>query len=282
MAADEVTAPGGGTKDSPGAADQAAVKPDAPPAKPKASDLLKERAAAARLSRSRSTALSPQAAMPQKVRDGGQTPAEPVAPAKPAASANPTALTEPAAPAARAPRRAVKDRSVGERPAAPPLARGRRNAASKGATQARRTRPSDILEPVVPIAKDTAKAGSWTEYLVLFLRVMAAVTLMEGLYHWTALCGIGAPTGAGFEAHTIAWRAATVFFAVIDLVAGVGLWLAAAWGAVVWLTAVVSMAVVEVFFPLVYGGSIYIVLVELMLVAVYLTLAIVAARERPA
>ena len=61
----------------------------------------------------------------------------------------------------------------------------------------------------------------------------------------------------------------------------VGLWLAAAWGAVVWLTAVVSMAVVEVFFPQVYGGSIFIVLIETTLLAVYLWLAIFAAREQP-
>jgi hypothetical protein len=72
-----------------------------------------------------------------------------------------------------------------------------------------------------------------------------------------------------------------VFFAVIDLVAAVGLWLAAAWGAVVWLTAVVSMAVVEVFFPQVYGGSIFVVLVESSLLAVYLWLAIFAARGQP-
>ena len=73
-----------------------------------------------------------------------------------------------------------------------------------------------------------------------------------------------------------------MFFAVIDLVAAVGLWLAAPWGAVVWLTSVVSMAVVEVFFPQVYGGSIFIVLVEVTLLGLYLWLAILAARERPA
>ena len=69
-----------------------------------------------------------------------------------------------------------------------------------------------------------------------------------------------------------------MFFAVLDLVAAVGLWLAAAWGAVVWLTSVVSMAVVELFFPQVYGGSIFIVLVEMALLAVYLLLAILSAR----
>lgn len=79
----------------------------------------------------------------------------------------------------------------------------------------------------------------------------------------------------------MAWQSATVFFAVIDLVAAVGLWLAAAWGAVVWLTSVVSMVVVEVFFPNVYGTSILIAIVEMGLLCLYLWLAIHAARERP-
>jgi Family of unknown function (DUF6163) len=146
-------------------------------------------------------------------------------------------------------------------------------------SQRRPTRPSDMLEPV-RVGKATG--GTWTEYLVLFLRLMAAVSLIKGLYHWAEVCGIGAPADQGFQAHTIPWQTATVFFAVLDLVAAVGLWLAAAWGAVVWLTSVVSMAVVEVFFPQVYGGSLFIVLVEMTLLGVYLWLAICSARERPA
>lgn len=137
-----------------------------------------------------------------------------------------------------------------------------------------------MLEPV-RAGKPVNAAGSWATYLVFFLRLMAAVSLVKGLYHWAAVCGIAAPADAGFEAHTIAWQTATVFFAVIDLVAAVGLWLAAPWGAVVWLTSVVSMAVVEVFFPQVYGGSMVIVLVEGTLLCIYLWLAIFAARERP-
>lgn len=148
-------------------------------------------------------------------------------------------------------------------------------------SQRRPARPSEMLEPV-HAGKAADAAGSWAEYLVLFLRIMAAASLVKGLYHWAAVCGIGASADGGFEAHTVAWQTATVFFAVIDLVAAVGLWLAAAWGAVVWLTAVVSMAVVEVFFPRVYGGSLFIVLVEATLLCVYLWLAICAAREQPA
>jgi len=141
------------------------------------------------------------------------------------------------------------------------------------------TRPSDLIEPV---KAEGAAQGTWTEYLVIFLRIMAAVSLVKGLYHWSQVCGIGASPDQAFQMHKLSWQSATVFFAVIDLVAAVGLWLAAAWGAVVWLTSVVSMAVVELFFPSVYGGSVFIVLTEMGLLAVYLWLAICSARERPA
>lgn len=143
----------------------------------------------------------------------------------------------------------------------------------------RGTRPSDLIEPVR--TKAPAR-GTWTEYLVLFLRVMAAVSLVKGLYHWSQICSIGAAPDQAFEMQSMAWRSVTVFFAVIDLVAAVGLWLAAPWGAVVWLTSTVSMAMVELFFPGVYGGSAFVVLTEIGLLGVYLWLAIIAARERPA
>src|SRR4051812_50208660 len=84
---------------------------------------------------------------------------------------------------------------------------------------------------------------------------MAVLSMAKGLYHWAVVSGVAGPPD-GFEYQPTPWQTATVFFAVIDLVAAVGLWLAAAWGAVVWLTASVSMAAVEVFFPQVYGGRV--------------------------
>jgi hypothetical protein len=136
------------------------------------------------------------------------------------------------------------------------------------------------LEPV-HAGEDQAPPGRWTARLVLFLRMMAGLSLLKGLYHWALVCGVGAGPESGFEAHSMAWQTATVFFAVIDLVAAVGLWLTAAWGAVVWLTAVISMVAVQLLFPQVYGGGMLIVLLEAGLLAVYLWLALQAARERP-
>ena len=116
---------------------------------------------------------------------------------------------------------------------------------------------------------------------MLFLRVMAGVSLLKGLYHWALIVGVGQGTFSAFEVSSAAWQAASMYFAVIDLVAAVGLWLAAAWGGVVWLTATISMAAIELFFPQVYGGRIWVVLIELAMLVAYFSLAIAAARERP-
>src|ERR1700730_19465117 len=75
----------------------------------------------------------------------------------------------------------------------------------------------------------------WTGRLGVFLRAMAVLSMLKGLYHWAAVCGIIGEEG-GFEAHIQSWQATTVFFAVIDLVAAVGLWLGAPGGGVIWLT----------------------------------------------
>lgn len=136
------------------------------------------------------------------------------------------------------------------------------------------------LEPVHEHEGDHS-IGRWTRRLVLFLRVMAAISMFKGLYHWTRVCGIGFGPTQPFENQSIAWQTATVFFAVIDLVAAVGLWLAAAWGAVIWLTAVASMLAVEIFFPQVFGGGWLTGLLEGGLLALYLWLALKSAQEHP-
>jgi hypothetical protein len=136
------------------------------------------------------------------------------------------------------------------------------------------------LGPVHEHAGDPG-IGRWTRWLVLFLRVMAAVSLIKGLYHWSRVVGIGVEPNEIFEFHSIAWQTATVFFAVLDLVAAVGLWLAAAWGAVIWLTAVASMLAVEIFFPQVFGGGMLTGGLEGTLLALYLWLALKSAQEQP-
>ena len=105
------------------------------------------------------------------------------------------------------------------------------------------TEQRKMLDPVQAGEDEGARTDRWSSRLVLFLRVMAALALLKGLYHWAIVCGFLSPSDATFEDSATPVQSATVFFGVIDLVAAVGLWLAAPWGAVVWLTSVISMVV---------------------------------------
>jgi hypothetical protein len=139
-----------------------------------------------------------------------------------------------------------------------------------------------MSDPMTAIDRETERPteGRWTVALIWFLRSVAGLSMAKGLYHWSVVIGVGDGPGSSFEASPAAFQAATIFFAVIDLVAAVGLWLAAAWGGVVWLTAAISMAAVELFFPQVYGGAALIIVMEIGAIFAYVGLAFMATRER--
>ncbi|MGY4312449.1 fatty acid desaturase [Bradyrhizobium sp. JR3.5] len=124
--------------------------------------------------------------------------------------------------------------------------------------------------------------NAWTRRLVIFLRIMAVVSVAKGLYHWAQVTGFVGGEEEAFENQSMAWQTATIYFAVIELVAAVGLWLATPWGAVVWLTTVVSMAVIELMFPGIYGGSLTVVGLEALMLAAYLALAMDVGARTPA
>src|ERR1700746_2634183 len=107
--------------------------------------------------------------------------------------------------------------------------RGRGGTAFRAACKRPRAAMTDaegpqILEPV-HAADGEAVGKQWSYRLGMFLRVMPVTSLVKGLYHWAVICGIGAPFPSGFDSYSTPYRVATVFFAIIDLVAGVGLWL---------------------------------------------------------
>ena len=94
--------------------------------------------------------------------------------------------------------------------------------------------------------------NAWTRRLVFFLRIMAVISVIKGLYHWAQVTGFIGGEEDAFENQPMAWQ-----------------------------TAVVSMAVIELMFPGIYGGSLTVVGLEAVMLAAYLALAWMAARERP-
>jgi Family of unknown function (DUF6163) len=137
--------------------------------------------------------------------------------------------------------------------------------------------PSEIAEDGLD-ERPAARAVRWNFILVWFMRMLALIWIAKGLGYWAVILGAdNAPTP--FEARSTGFQATTIYFAIIDLVAAVGLWLTSTWGGVLWLLAVMSHLILTVFFPrIVTGGPILIGLFVSFLVT-YLMISWLAASD---
>src|ERR1700676_5786462 len=96
--------------------------------------------------------------------------------------------------------------------------------------------------------------NAWTRRLVFFLRIMAVVSVVKGLYHWAQVTGFIGGEEDAFENQPMAWQTATVYFAVIELVAAVGLWLPPPRGAGGWVCTRGVVGGVALMFPGMFCG----------------------------
>ncbi len=118
----------------------------------------------------------------------------------------------------------------------------------------------------------------WNLVLVSFMRVLAAIWIVKGLVSWAAILGIGHAPPV-FEDRMAGYQAAVIYFAVIDIVAAIGLWLTSTWGGVLWLLAVMSHLILAFFFPrFVSNGSLTIALL-IFSTMIYLTVSWLAAMD---
>jgi hypothetical protein len=125
----------------------------------------------------------------------------------------------------------------------------------------------------------TRKRRRWTRLLIVFLRCLSLLCLLRGLVDWSRILGFLGPEN-GFETSPLTAQVTVVLYAVLNCVAAVGLWLTSAWGAVLWL--IVTLC--EVFLPWTIvqtmgeAGTVDALL--LILVAIYILLTWLSARER--
>ncbi|MTH97755.1 DUF6163 family protein [Roseibium sp. RKSG952] len=119
----------------------------------------------------------------------------------------------------------------------------------------------------------------WQAVLVWYLRLMAVLLLVAGIIHWARIIGIVPWRGVWFWDMPISWQAVTVFFAVLDLVAAIGLWLTVSWGTVMWLFRVAAQIVIHTAFAGLFGQRPYEIAFYLATVAVYLLLLYLSGRS---
>jgi Family of unknown function (DUF6163) len=122
----------------------------------------------------------------------------------------------------------------------------------------------------------TAAQTSWGSILVLFMRLLACLWIFQGLAEWALVL---LPSRPVFDALPDATSAAIIFFAVADLVAAVGLWLATPWGGALWLFVASS----QIFVALAIRNLISVtwIVIDVLLIAVYFVLTFKASLREP-
>ncbi len=122
---------------------------------------------------------------------------------------------------------------------------------------------------------DTAPLVRWQRLLVWFMRLTALAWIAKGLFAWVTIMS----AASGFDIRPLGFQATVIYFAVIDLVAAVGLWLTSPWGGVLWLLAVMSHLILGLFFPQLVEIHVWLFATEIVLVVAYFAISWMAARE---
>ena len=120
------------------------------------------------------------------------------------------------------------------------------------------------------------EATKWGHLLTRFMRVMALFWLMQGLAQWRVVLTARAPI---FDTMPSSAALAIIFFSVLDLVAGVGLWLATPWGGVLWLLIASAQIFVAASMPQFFAGGYWLIGVDLVLIVLYFGLTFEAGRD---
>jgi Family of unknown function (DUF6163) len=139
--------------------------------------------------------------------------------------------------------------------------------------------PLPAIPSVGALTAADAAAARWTLILVWFMRTLAVVWIFKGLFNWTIMLGVD-PQVANILTMPGSLAATICFFAVADLVAAVGLWLAAPWGGVLWLLCAATEALAPILNERDFSGVGMAVALNAGLIVVYFALNVMAARER--
>ncbi len=104
-------------------------------------------------------------------------------------------------------------------------------------------------------------------HVVVFMRLLAGLWALQGLLQWSAIL---LPAEPLFDKLPPLHGVAVIYFAVFDLVAAAGLWLASRWGGVIWLFGALNQIAAAValpgFFSILWVGA------DFALIAIYFVL----------
>lgn len=113
----------------------------------------------------------------------------------------------------------------------------------------------------------------------LYMRIAALLLLAAGLARASQILGMLTPDGLAFVDLTPAKQSAAVTLLIVDLFAAVGLWIAAAWGPVMWAVALAVEVAMYTIFSDLFGSYPIRVLVHGCIFAGFLAISFVEWRR---
>jgi len=109
------------------------------------------------------------------------------------------------------------------------------------------------------------------------MRILSFVWLLKGISSWLIIFGIWSPHFPFYTA-TMGYQSIVVYFAVTDPIAAIGLWMATAWGGILWLLAIVTNIILALFFPQIIPGGTIVPYIYAFLVLCYLIMSWLASK----
>lgn len=137
------------------------------------------------------------------------------------------------------------------------------------------------LEPIRVTPASRLPESAVEGWFFLVLRTIGALLILRALYLWFCFTGLlpaMAPAFAVAPAGTLPFALLTGS-AIVSLIAGLGLWLLAPWGAVLWLVLVATDAVLFFLLPDLSAVRPLVVALNGVLVTAYLVLALMVRRQ---
>lgn len=122
---------------------------------------------------------------------------------------------------------------------------------------------SELAErgPIHPTMAETS--------FVWFQRLISAYCLLFGVFYWVRLVGFYDGSLWRFDLMPVHWQVAAVTLATFYPFAGIGLWMLASWGPVIWAICALTEAGVYFAYPDPYGYGLLIVSSHVVVALLY-------------
>lgn len=137
------------------------------------------------------------------------------------------------------------------------------------------------IEPLRVTPKAKERLDPIERWFMVLLRFIGLVLLVRAIYGWFILTGFLQPVSMveAMAAHPTLHLSLLVTLCTVSVIAGVGLWLLAPWGAVLWLTLVVADALLFFTVPHLHLVSLTLVMLNAGLITIYLGLLLQVRRH---